>query len=97
MQPTIREKLEQLRERHQEVEAALADPEVIQNTDEFRRLSKEYSRLEPVTRALMISTEPNRPSMRPPRYSSRAIPNSRISRARNCSARKANWKSWRTG
>ena len=53
MQPTIREKLEHLRERHQEVEAALADPEVIQNPDEFRRLSKEYSRLEPVTRALM--------------------------------------------
>ncbi len=52
MQPSIRERLERLRDRHQEVQAALADPEVIQDTAEFTRLSKEYAQLEPVTRAL---------------------------------------------
>ncbi len=52
MQPSIRERLERLRDRHQEVQAALADPEVIRDTAEFTRLSKEYAQLEPVTRAL---------------------------------------------
>jgi peptide chain release factor 1 len=48
MKDSIRNKLEKLVERHQEVSAMLSDPEVIANNDKFRELSMEYSRLEPV-------------------------------------------------
>jgi peptide chain release factor 1 len=48
MKDSIRNKLEKLVERHEEVGALLADPDVIANTDKFRELSMEYSKLEPV-------------------------------------------------
>lgn len=48
MKDSIRNKLERLVERHEEVGALLSDPEVIGNNDKFRELSMEYSRLEPV-------------------------------------------------
>ncbi|HEX7115753.1 MAG TPA: peptide chain release factor 1 [Steroidobacter sp.] len=48
MKESIRKKLDRLAERHEEVSALLADPAVIADTDRFRELSMEYSRLEPV-------------------------------------------------
>jgi peptide chain release factor 1 len=48
MKESIRIKLDRLAERHEEVSALLADPEVIGNTDKFRDLSVEYARLDPV-------------------------------------------------
>ena len=48
MKDSIRIKLDRLVDRHQEVSALLADPEVIGNNDKFRDLSMEYARLEPV-------------------------------------------------
>jgi peptide chain release factor 1 len=48
MKDSIRNKLEKLVERHEEVGALLSEPEVISDTDKFRELSMEYSRLEPV-------------------------------------------------
>jgi peptide chain release factor 1 len=48
MKDSIRHKLERLAERHEEVSALLADPDVIDNNDKFRELSMEYSRTEPV-------------------------------------------------
>jgi peptide chain release factor 1 len=48
MKDSIRRKLDRLAERCQEVSALLADPDVIADTNQFRELSMEYSRLEPV-------------------------------------------------
>jgi peptide chain release factor 1 len=48
MKDSIRLKLEKLAERHEEVSALLADPDVIGSSDNFRELSMEYARLEPV-------------------------------------------------
>jgi peptide chain release factor 1 len=48
MKESIRNKLDKLAERHQEVSALLSDPGIIANNDKFRDLSMEYSRLEPV-------------------------------------------------
>ncbi len=48
MKDSIRNKLERLVERHEEVGALLSDADVIANNDKFRELSMEYSRLEPV-------------------------------------------------
>jgi len=45
---SIINKLETVRERHQELEALLSDSEVISNQNRFRELSKEYSQLEPI-------------------------------------------------
>lgn len=50
MQPSIRNQLERLAARHEEVEALLAEPEVVSDQERFRKLSKEYSRLEEVIR-----------------------------------------------
>lgn len=52
MTPSIRRKLEQLSERHQEVGLLLAQPDALGNPSRFRSLSKEYAQLEPVTAAL---------------------------------------------
>jgi peptide chain release factor 1 len=41
-------KLENTRDRFEEIAGLLADPDVIANQNQFRDLSKEYSRLEPV-------------------------------------------------
>lgn len=48
MKDSIRRKLDKLAERHEEVGALLSDAEVIGDSDKFRELSIEYSRLEPV-------------------------------------------------
>src|SRR6187549_1312287 len=48
MKDSIRRKLEKLAERHEEVSHLLADPGVIADTNQFRELSMEYSRLDPV-------------------------------------------------
>lgn len=48
MKSSVRDKLEQLRSRHQEVAALLSDPETIGNQDRFRLLSQEYAQLTPV-------------------------------------------------
>ena len=48
MKDSIRRKLEKLAERLEEVSHLLADPGVIADTNQFRELSMEYSRLDPV-------------------------------------------------
>ncbi len=48
MKPSIRGKLETLSERLQELDALLADPDVITSQERFRDLSKEYAQLNPV-------------------------------------------------
>ena len=50
MKASIRDRLVELKERYEEVSHLLADPEVIGDTNRFRDLSREYSRLEPVVR-----------------------------------------------
>ena len=52
MTPSIRAKLEALAERHEEVGLLLAQPEVINDSQRFRALSREYAQLEPVAAAL---------------------------------------------
>jgi peptide chain release factor 1 len=48
MKQSMRHKLEELRDRMQEVNALLADPEVIGDQERFRALSREYAELNPV-------------------------------------------------
>ncbi|MFK8051513.1 MAG: peptide chain release factor 1 [Woeseiaceae bacterium] len=48
MKASIENKLQGLADRFEELAALLADPEVINNQEQFRDLSMEYSRLEPV-------------------------------------------------
>ncbi|MCW8955433.1 MAG: PCRF domain-containing protein, partial [Gammaproteobacteria bacterium] len=50
MKDSIRIKLENLKERYEEVGILLGDPDVIGNQNQFRELSKEYAQLEPVSR-----------------------------------------------
>jgi len=45
---SIRDKLETTRERFEEISGLLADPDVIGDQNQFRDLSKEYAKLEPV-------------------------------------------------
>ena len=52
MTPSIRRKLEQLAERHEEVGVLLAQPDALSDANRFRNLSREYAQLEPVTAAL---------------------------------------------
>ncbi len=52
MTPTLRRKLEALAERREELERLLADPGVIADNERFRKLSREFSQLEPVATAL---------------------------------------------
>jgi peptide chain release factor 1 len=51
MKDSIRNKLEALRDRFDELEALLSDAEIIVNQDRFRELSKEYAELEPVVKS----------------------------------------------
>ena len=51
MTPSIRNKLEQAAALFKEIEALLAAPEVIQNAEQFSRLSKEYAQLESLVKA----------------------------------------------
>ena len=48
MKESIHGKLEHTRERFEEIAGLLADPDVIGDQNQFRNLSKEYSRLEPI-------------------------------------------------
>ncbi len=48
MKDSIRERLESVSERQEEVAALLGDPDVIGDQDKFRALSREYAQLEPV-------------------------------------------------
>ncbi len=50
MKPSIEQKLEGITERHQEITLLLADSGVISNQQNFRKLSVEYSQLEPVVK-----------------------------------------------
>ena len=52
MTPSLRRKLENLAERHEEVGRLLADPGVLADNARFRALSKEYAQLEPVAAGL---------------------------------------------
>jgi peptide chain release factor 1 len=49
MKPSIRSKLEQISERHQEITALLADADVHSDAGRFRELSREYARVERVS------------------------------------------------
>lgn len=48
MKPSIRNKLDHIADRFEEITALLADPEVQANQNRFRNLSQEYAQLEPV-------------------------------------------------
>ena len=48
MKQSIRTKLENLSDRLEELNALLSDPEIINNQNKFRELSKEYAEIEPV-------------------------------------------------
>jgi peptide chain release factor 1 len=51
MKDSIRLKLETVRDRFEEIAGLLADPEVIGDQNQFRNLSKEYARVEPVVQS----------------------------------------------
>lgn len=50
MKPSIEKKLQILAERHEELSALLAEPDIINDQNRFRALSKEYAHLEPIVR-----------------------------------------------
>ena len=50
MKESIRYKLESVRDRFEEIAGLLADPDVIGDQNQFRNLSKEYSRVEPIVK-----------------------------------------------
>ncbi|MEP6907718.1 MAG: PCRF domain-containing protein, partial [Pseudoxanthomonas sp.] len=52
MTPTLRRKLEALAERRDELERLLSEPTVVADNDRFRKYSREFSQLEPVSIAL---------------------------------------------
>ncbi len=51
MKESIRLKLESVQDRFEEIAGLLADPDVIADQNQFRNLSKEYSRVEPVVQS----------------------------------------------
>jgi peptide chain release factor 1 len=54
---SLRSKLAELVERHEEVSRVLGDPATITNKDRFRELSKEYARLDEVVRDFSLHRE----------------------------------------
>jgi len=48
MTPRLKQKLDRLVERHEELSALLSDASVISNQNRFREYSREYAELEPV-------------------------------------------------
>ena len=50
MKDSIKARLEQVSERHEEIAALLGDPDIIGDQNKFRDLSKEYATLEPVVK-----------------------------------------------
>jgi peptide chain release factor 1 len=57
MTPTLRRKLEALAERREELERLLADPGVIGDANQFRKLSREFAQLQPVANALQAEAQ----------------------------------------
>ncbi|MEO8010368.1 MAG: peptide chain release factor 1, partial [Dokdonella sp.] len=57
MTPTIRRKLEQLAERHQELEHLMASAEVGGDPKRLREVSQEHARLSPLTATLAAFDE----------------------------------------
>jgi peptide chain release factor 1 len=57
MNPSIRRKLDELAERHQEVALLLAQPEALDDNARFRDLSREFAQLEPLAAALRAYDE----------------------------------------
>ncbi len=53
MKDSIFNKLENLKDRYQELEALLSDGEVLSNQERFRSLSKEFAEIEPVVKGFM--------------------------------------------
>ena len=51
MKDSIRRKLESVQERFEEIAGLLADPDVIADQNQFRDLSKEYARIDPVVQS----------------------------------------------
>jgi peptide chain release factor 1 len=49
MKDSLRAKLEELVERHEDLAHSLSDPQVINDQDKFRRMSQEYAQLESLT------------------------------------------------
>jgi peptide chain release factor 1 len=52
MTPSIRRKLDELAERHQEVALLMAQPDALADASRFRELSREYAQLEPLVSSL---------------------------------------------
>ena len=52
MTPSIRRKLDELAERHQEVALLMAQPDAVADANRFRELSREYAHLEPLVSSL---------------------------------------------
>ena len=46
MKDSLRAKLDELIERHEDLAYSMSDPEVINDQDKFRRMSQEYAQLE---------------------------------------------------
>jgi peptide chain release factor 1 len=57
MQPTIRRKLEQLAERHEELERLLASAEVLADAKRLREVSREHAQLAPLAESLRAYDE----------------------------------------
>jgi peptide chain release factor 1 len=53
MKDSIRLKLETVRDRFEEIAGLLADPDVISDQNQFRELSREYARVEPVVHSFL--------------------------------------------
>jgi peptide chain release factor 1 len=51
LKPSIERKLAEVRDRHEELGALMADPEIAADPERFARFSREYADLEPVVRA----------------------------------------------
>ncbi|MGQ0428647.1 MAG: peptide chain release factor 1 [Gammaproteobacteria bacterium] len=60
MKEAIRRRLDQVADRHAEVERMLADPQVLGRSDRFRELSLEFARLDPIARGVARLAERER-------------------------------------
>jgi peptide chain release factor 1 len=52
MKKGIRRRLERVADRHAEIERLLADPKVLGRSDQFRDLSREFARIDPIARGM---------------------------------------------
>lgn len=59
MKQSIINKLDNLSDRHEEIAGLLADPEVMADQNQFRKLSMEYSQLEPVVNEFQLFQQAN--------------------------------------